>query len=131
MTTLVKLDKIKSLLKDSETLSTLTSKFHEAISKSNCDKHGLAFNADSRHSILCANVSLTGWTGYYGSSSCSTFVHLQSEKDCHEFFVKALNKNMKLILDDMAKFAKDEAISLKTAAEKEINDASEILNSLI
>lgn len=122
------LARVRELLQQSKKLSTLLPEYQKVIGGS-CDKYALKFGGDDRFSVFKANVFLDCHTGYYGSSSCSTFAHVDS-KDAQEFLNQALNKNMKLILEDMAGFAEKKALALKATAEAELKAAQEMLDSI-
>jgi len=111
--------RIKELNRISKDLSTLMPKYSESVAAPSCDKHNLAFGGDSRFSVFNTNVFLDCHTGYYGNSSCSTYMNVDNVI-ASRLLDKALNKNMKLILDDMAKFAFQEAAELTVEAEKEL-----------
>ena len=113
------LDKIKLLNAASKTLSSLVDKFSETIKDSKCDKHALKFGGDDRFSVFSTKVFLDCHTGYYGNSSCSTFANVDN-KLAQQLLDYALNKNMRVILADMAEAAKKEASKLEGAAKEEL-----------
>ncbi len=66
------------------------------------DKHGFGFNRDGRFSAFSVRVNLDSWTGRYGSSSCSTFLHLPDRDVAGAALVEYLNRHKWEILQGMA-----------------------------
>lgn len=120
------IEKIKQLNAASKTLSTLVDKYMEKIKDSSCDKHALKFGGDDRFSVFSAKVFLDCHTGYYGSSSCSTFANVDS-KLAQQLLDYSLNKNMRAILADMAEAAKKEASKLEGAAKEELEQMRKMI----
>lgn len=122
------LARVRELLQHSKKLKTLIPEYQKVIGGS-CDKYALKFGGDDRFSVFKTQVFLDCHTGQYGSSSCSTFCSIDS-KDAQEFLNQALNKNMRLILEDMAGFAEKKALDLKVKAESELKVAQDMLASI-
>lgn len=120
------IDKIKQLNAASKTLSTLVDSYNEKIKEPSCDKYALEFGGDDRFSVFSAKVFLDCHTGYYGNSSCSRFASVDS-KLAESLLNWALNKNMRLILNDMAECAKKKAAQLEDAARKELEEMAKMI----
>lgn len=127
---LEKMDEIRTLLDVSKRLRSIVPKYREAIADSRCDKHGLTFNAgsDSFSAFKCT-IGLECYTGYYGSSSCGTMGSVDS-KYAQKFLIKYLNKHMQEVFDEMADYAESSAAELKAEAQKEIDSAIHVLESI-
>lgn len=123
------LEKAKSLLSTARVLEGIIPAFKKKTSDASCDKHGLIFGGDERFAVFKTTVFLDCHTGYYGNSSCSTLCSVNSD-DAKRLLNKALNKHMKIILDSMADYAKQEARALKTKAEEELAKAAKIISEL-
>lgn len=122
------LARVRELLRQSKTLKTIIPEYQKVIGGT-IDKYALKFGGDDRFSVFKTTVFLDCHTGAYGSSSCSTFRSINNE-DAREFLNQALNKNMKLILEDMADFAEKKALALKVQAEAELKVAQDMLDSI-
>ncbi len=120
------IERIKLLSSTAKTLETLEENYKKAISNESCDKYELKFGGDDRFSVFSCKVSLTCYTGYYGSSGCSTFANVAPEI-ANRILNKVLNRRMSEILEDMAKEARLEAKDLYDAAKKELEFLSEQL----
>jgi hypothetical protein len=124
-----KFEEIKALLDTAKRLRGIVPNYREAIKDSRCDKHDLKFSLGSDFSVFAVKVGLSCYTGYYGSSSCSSMtsvggVHAQ------EFLVGALNRHMETILNTMAELAEQKAQKFKAEAAKELQEANSVLDSL-
>lgn len=120
------IQEIKKLNATAKTLSSLCDKFFNVIKDTSCDKHSLKFGGDDRFSVFSTKVFLDCHTGYYGNSSCSTFASVENTL-AQRLLNAALNKNMRLILADMADFAKKEAAELTGKAKKELEELSKLI----
>jgi len=69
------------------------------------------------------------YTGYYGSSRCSTFLQLNSV-DCERYLIKYLNDNKQELFTAMAEMAKSDALKMKNEAQSEIDNAIKLLGKL-
>lgn len=124
-----KLQDIKKLL-DAAKIATLPDRYFKTISgKSSIDKHALKFGGGDRFSVFRTTVLLTCYTGYYGSSSCSTFSHMDNDL-AREALDHYLNKNMKAVLAGMGEYLEAKARTLVEEAEKELAQEQAILDSL-
>lgn len=121
--------KIKSLLSMSEALSGFWDRYWKAVSDPKCDKHEAGFNKDSRFSGFTVSLSFDSLTGYYGSSSCSTFMRLPSETVA-PFITRAINEHCGLIFDTAARLMREEAATLKDKAAAEIAAMQATLDAL-
>jgi len=126
---LEKLDEVRSLLNVAKRLRDIIPQYKKTISDPQCDKHDLKFAGGSDFKAFTCKIGLECYTGYYGNSSCGTMGSIP-ESYAQKLLIAALNKNMQLILDDMAQAAEDEARKLKQEAEKEIAEANAVLASL-
>ena len=124
------IDKIKLLNSAAKTLLTLVDKYHDKIKEPSCDKYELKFGGDDRFSVFSAKVFLDCHTGYYGNSSCSTFVNVDS-KLAQELLNYALNKNMRVIFADMAECAKRQSVKLEGDAKKELEDMRKMIEDAV
>lgn len=120
------IEKIKLFNSAAKTLSALVDSFMKKTEEPNCDKHALKFGGDDRFSVFSTKVFLDCHTGYYGSSSCSTFANVDN-KLAQQLLDYALNKNMRLILADMAECAKKEASKLEGAAKEELENMRKMI----
>ena len=125
----MKIDEIRSLKNTADKLRGIIPRYTEKIKDSSCDKHALQFGGDDRFSVFKATVFLDCHTGYYGNSSCSTLVSIDS-KTAQSLLNKALNRHMAIILETMAEFAEKAASARIIEAEKEIAEMQEIINSV-
>ena len=123
------LESIKSIRFNGQKLKTLVPRYIAAAGKPQCDKHSLMFGGDERFSIFRCHVILCGYTGYYGSSSCSTFDDVPNEL-AQRLLNKALNKHMTLILQTMGEIAEEEARPLLEKARQEVDAAQKLLHEV-
>lgn len=123
------LARAKGLLQTSQKLEGIIPAYVKKASDSSCDKHSLIFGGDDRFAVFKTTVFLDCHIGYYGNSSCSTLCSIPQD-DAKKLLNKALNKHMKLILDTMAQYAKDEALALKGKAEEELAKAAQLISEL-
>ena len=124
-----KLEEIKDLLRAAK-IRTLPDGYFKLIrEKSSIDKHDLKFGGDSRFSVFRTDVLLTCYTGNYGSSSCGTFMNIDS-KLAGEALDYYLNKNMGAVLAGMADYLEAKAAGLVGQAEKELADQQAILDAI-
>lgn len=120
---LTNVDTIQKLMRDSSTLRTALTKYKEATAPSHIDKHAFVFKEGSSDRFRCFQLSayLEGYTGAYGSSSCYTFLSLDSGK-VNEVFAEYLEDNKEAILQELSTRLKVKAQRLVANAEKEIAD---------
>jgi hypothetical protein len=123
------LERVRTLLDQSRKLRNIIPAYKAVAGVGSCDKYALKFGGDDRFSVFKAQVFLDCHTGTYGSSSCYTMCGIPNA-DAQEFLNQALNKNMKLILEDMAMFAEQKALALKAKAEAELKIAQDLLASI-
>jgi len=122
--------KIKELFKLSKHLKNFINNYNRVTSEKSCDKHNFEFRKlDSNFQVFCAEISLMAYTGYYGSSSCSTFLDLNSV-DCEKYLIKYLNDNKQELLNAMAEMAESDALKMKNDARLELDSAYTLLNEL-
>jgi hypothetical protein len=124
------LDRAKFLLDTAKRLRSIRPTYDECRAKPTCDKHDLKFNhSDKRFSIFSVEISLEGYTGYYGNSSCSTLTSIDS-KEAQRLLLIVLNRRMDQILTEMATEAEKNAEAIKDEAQKELNAAQELITSM-
>jgi hypothetical protein len=98
--------------------------------KKHYDKTGYGFNEDSRfNSCKAAAIAFSSHMGTYGDSGCSRQCDLD-ENIFQRHLVKYLNRNKKEIMLSIAKQIEQEALTLKSKAENELNSQLEMLNQL-
>jgi hypothetical protein len=90
-------------------------KLDKVYSGPGCDKHGFGFNLDSRFSSFRVEVSLDSWSGYYGNSSCSTFISVCDREEAANALVSWLNKNRAQVLAGMAEIIENRNEAAKAA----------------
>lgn len=121
------MDRIKSLRSTAAALAGFHEKyFQEYAPNKNCDKKGFGFNQDDRFSAFKLPLSFDSWHGYYGSSSCSRIIHLDSAT-VGPFFVKALAVHQREIFATAARLMREEAASLTGKASEELAKLQEML----
>jgi len=104
--------------------------YDEQKKRSDCDKFWMGFNKDDRFSahkgIL---VRVDSWLGYYGSSSCSTVLHLDNNV-FEEHFLKVLNRRFRELMEETAESIEKEAKTYKENALKELKKKLEEVERL-
>lgn len=113
------IDKIKRLRTNAAALGGFFERFGAEAAKHDCDKHGAGFGVDNRFSAFKVEVSFDSYTGYYGSSSCSSALSVEREI-VQPFFTRALNTHKAAIFATMAALMNTEAASLTGKARAEI-----------
>lgn len=98
----MKADQFLALERTIKSLRESYDNYLKVIEKPTCDKHAFKFGSDGRFSSFKTTVILETYTGYYGNSSCSTFLHFPDEKVVVDAFQAYLNHNMHTILYWMA-----------------------------
>jgi len=127
---LEKVDQIKELLDTAKRLRNIVPQYREAIKDSRCDKHNLTFNYGSdSFSAFRATVGLECYLGYYGSSSCSTYGSVDSKR-VQPLLIRYLNNHMEQAFNEMADMAESDAAKIKAEAQKEIDAAISMLESI-
>lgn len=123
------IDEIKGLLDAAKRLRNILPDYTKCIADPNCDKHDLSFTMGKDSTIFQATANLSGYRGYYGNSSCSPLASIQ-QPIAQKYLVRALNKNMELILNTMAELVEADAAKLKEAAQKELDTLNEMVSTL-
>lgn len=119
---------IKKLKQNATSLKNSWSRFLEARSASNCDKHDFSFtNTDTRFASFTAKIYLTSYTGFYGSSSCSTFLHVDNDL-ATEALSAYLEAHKSTVLDWMGDYLDKKAGKMVSKARKEIEQMSNFLD---
>lgn len=111
---------IQQLTRDAKTIGNLRESYLAEIKQDNCDKYEMKFGGDDRFASFSCKVFLDCHTGYYGNSSCSRKGSIDASS-AQMALNYALNKNMNLILQDMAEAMKKKAASLVEKAQAEID----------
>lgn len=124
-----KLEEIKNLLRAAKIKDLRDNYMKTLASRSNIDKYDFKFGGDERFSVFKVPVRLSCYTGYYGNSSCSTFMIIDSEL-AKEALNHYLNHNVDAVLEGMADYMEEKASSLVAQAEKELAEQQEILDQI-
>lgn len=124
-----KLEEIKDLLRAAKIRTLPDEYFKQIREKSSIDKRDLKFGGESRFSVFRTDTVLTCYTGNYGSSSCGTFMTIDSRL-AGEALDYYLNKNMGAVLAGMADYLEAKAAGLVGQAEKELADQQAILDAI-
>lgn len=122
--------RIRKLSKQAENLRGFFDYYKEKISDSSCDKHKAAFNEDSRFSNFSVKASFDSALGYYGNSGCSTAGPSIDNKDAEEYLTRALNQHKEQIFQTMADLMQKDAAAMRSKAEEELKEMSEMLESV-
>lgn len=129
MAVLPNVDKIRAALNAAETLKTSIRNYHEAVKSQRCDKHNAGFNLpNGGYRSATVEVSLHSWTGYYGSSSCSTAIHVGDEAVFKNAFITVLNKHFWALLEETADLIEAEARADKDAALAELDELRNLIS---
>lgn len=123
---------IRKLRNAAEQVRTFEARFTEETAKRSCDKYGIGFtHRDRRFSTLQAEVHLVAYTGYYGSSSCTTFsLAALSNEELAGALNHALEENRTIILQSMANILDAKALNLYESAQKELAEMQAELDHL-
>lgn len=114
------IERIKKLRGESMKFASFWANYRKATDAASCDKYEASFTSnDDRFNSFKVSASFTSLTGYYGNSSCSTFMAADS-KFIEPYFRKALDALAPQLFSQMARIMDEEAASLKEAAEKEV-----------
>lgn len=125
------IENARKLLTDAKTIRTMKQNLAEKRRKdSSIDKAGIGFFLDSRFSMFQVQVSFDSWTGYYGNSGCSTFAHVQDEKEVAIAFKEYVKAHENQILEWMAKHLVNKALLLNENVHKEIESAKKEIEEL-
>lgn len=125
-------EEIQKLRRNSQSIYDL---FLQKIPKWNADqkrydKTGWGFDKDSRFNACKPFlISFSSWMGVYGDSGCSSECHLD-DKLFEDHLIKYLNWNKETVMLAIAKQIDDEAKSLKSKAEAELNAKMDELKQL-
>jgi len=124
-----KIGTVKSLMRQSEILQEYFARFDEVTNRQNCDKYGAGFSInDDRFCVFSTKMRFCAYTGYYGSSSCSTFGSISKEL-ADKYLPIALDRLKREIFAEMAALMKSDAQSFRGAAQKELDALQELLDS--
>ncbi len=124
------LDKIREYQRTAIGLQTFFEKYKKTTSEPSCDKHHAEFNDDNRFTVFKQEIFFSGYTGYYGNSSCSTFNNMINDDAAKEAFVEVLNKNKEKIFAEMAEILNQKAKGLTQEAEQEIQIFNELIEEV-
>lgn len=92
------------------------------------DKCGFGFNLDRRFAAFTVEVSLDSWTGQWGSSSCSTFLHVADREAAKAALIEYLNRHAWEIMEGMADIIDSSNGEAKVAYREELQAELERLN---
>lgn len=123
-------DKIEKILRTGYSIKNGIKRYKETIKDPRCDKHNMKFNGDSRFSSAKVIISVDSYTGYYSSSSCSTFLSIPDENIFKKHFVDELNSRFDDIMNSVADRIIKEAVKYQQEAEKELTDKLEKIRAL-
>lgn len=125
-----KIEEIKEIIEDSNTLLDRKEIFTEETKIGNIDKKGIGFNIDARFSAFDLNVHFDSWKGRYGESSCTRVISFRDPERVNKAVLKAIQHFENELLNCAAIFLREEAISLLKEAKEELKTAETFLNSL-
>ena len=124
---------ILSLKSDRDNLKDCVSRFENfIIDHQDCDKHGLGFNLDDRFNAARSHsVSFDSWKGYYGNSSCSSYLRdIYNTDKFWKYFDEYLNDHKEEILNYISYKFNDEIIKNVDVIKGEIDDLNNIIKEL-
>lgn len=127
-TNLETFETIKKLKHTASSLKNAWPRFLEEMKKESCDKHDFSFStdADTRFPSFTAKIQLSSYTGYYGSSSCSTFFNIDNAL-ATEALSRYLDAHKGIVLDWMGNYLDKKAVTLVNTARKEIEEMNNFL----
>jgi hypothetical protein len=123
------LDLIRALLTNSKEFGSFWARYRQKTSDPKCDKHDASFNIDSRFSSFAVQLSFDSYLGYYGSSSCSTFMSCNADL-AKKYLVRAINFHNEAIFKSMAEMMRADADGLTVKAREEIAAMQHMVDSL-
>jgi hypothetical protein len=129
MTSTTTIDKIKRLRSEAANLSGFHQMFADALeADKRCDKKGYGFGLDNRFTAFKVNTHFSSYKGYYGNSSCSNALTVDSDLVA-PYIVRALNVHQEKIFATAALLMRDEAAELSAKAETELAALRDLLAS--
>lgn len=103
-----------------QNLRNVTVRYKEETKPDNVDKYELEFSVNnSDWSVYSTRLFFRNYKGYYGRSSCSTFVQLGDEELVTHALIKWLNENYQTVFNGMADILEHES---ERARKKEIEE---------
>jgi len=124
------LKEIQQKMKTADGIKSIKQKHAELCSEPRCDKHGIGFGVDNRFSVFSANIAFSAYTGYYGSSGCSTQSNGIDSDIASKALYRAISKHEDLIIETMAELIAEDAEKMVNDAKAEINEATNFLMSI-
>jgi hypothetical protein len=124
-----KYDKVKEQILTGEQIVEKISAYRKTALQKDCDKHGLGFNLDSRFSSAKITLSVDGYTGFYGNSSCSRIPIIRDSDIFKRSFLVVMNLNFERLMRETSERILKNAYSEKKEALKELRDAIEELET--
>jgi hypothetical protein len=113
------LEKIKRLNHTAARLAGYHDQHKATISSSNVDKHEATFAPRTdRFVAFHVNATFTCHTGTYGSSSCSTDLHVTEEVE--PYIIRAMAKHQELLFATAARLIREDAAKLTDKARAEL-----------
>lgn len=123
------LDLIKGLLANSKEFGSFWTRYRQKCLDPKCDKHDANFNIDHRFSSFSVTLSFDNCVGYYGSSSCSTFMSCE-RKIAESYLVRAVSFHKETIFKSMAEMMRADADGLTVKAREEIAAMQKMVDGL-
>ena len=121
-------EEYENSIKFCEILNNSYNEYKEEIKRPSCDKKELSFNNDDRFKIFTLDsLFISNYTGYYGSSSCSSVISISNKKLFEEYFIKVLNKMIKEIFEKIIVECKADIAKKK---EEKIKELEEMIKNL-
>lgn len=117
------LDKIRALRREAANLAGFHSLYAtKYASDSHCDKkgHGFLLGASDRWVGFSVRATFESYAGYYGSSSCTTILHVRDRDLVETAFIKAMNIHQQQLFQTTSQLLREEAASLTEKAETEL-----------
>lgn len=127
---LTELEKLKTLVRDTEKLETVIDKFKAHTSNQEVDKYDIGFDVTRSFTVFSLRADFSCYSGYYGNSSVSNFINVSSKDEIQKAFTKYLNKNLDSVINGIVHELKAEAASRITDAEETILSLQELVDSI-
>lgn len=94
---------------------------------SHCDKKGFGFSQDDRFRAFKIQTGFDSWRGYFGNSSCSSILNVNSDI-AQKYFIKALEAHQRELFATAARLMREEAARLTDKAAAELQDMQDMLD---
>jgi hypothetical protein len=93
---------INDYVTSAKVLRESLARWHEYSNNSRYDKKGLTINTDSRFRATEVKLSIESWAGTYGSSSCSSVIHVSNAKIFQNAFERVIQSRLVILLTETA-----------------------------